>query len=218
MYSNDDLKRLGAHKFMPHVAELFDQEERQVLLRGKDTLGHAPIIGLLFGVWDEEYISKLRRWACVACAAKKWFCEAAIIPPWARAIPLPVSIADCQKLEQDENPRPNLVGLFGSSLMMLHYDYLLHPPPVDYISGLMADPNTPDHLRTDPELLREFPPRPLEGLDNCLKWSSPEMVFSELQRYLRLRQRWQSRGMLQQTEWADERIAQLSQIYPGRFA
>src|SRR5262249_14405227 len=165
---DDDFNRLGAHKFVSHIAELFDHEERWALVHSWDGCGHAPIIGNLFNAWDDEDCFKTRRLACAALAAQKWFGE--IGPPWARAIPLPVNIADCQKLEQDENLRLNLIGYYGFSLMMVRYDYLLHPPFADYVSGLMADKDTPDCLRADPdsklfqELFQEFPPRPLEGL------------------------------------------------------
>ena len=127
MYNDDDLIRLGAHEFMSAVAEQFDREEMRVVLSKRHPLplGHAPIIGDLFGVWDEEHIAKLRRLAGVALAFEKWFRETA--PPWARTISLPLNIADCQKLAQDENLFPKLVGNYGFSVIMAGRDFLRHP-------------------------------------------------------------------------------------------
>ena len=240
MYNDDDLKRLGARKFEKRVAELFDREEMQVVLsnagRTRWTLpcGHAPIIGELFDVMDDEYISKLRRRACVALAAQEWFRETA--PPWARAIPLPLSIAGCQKLEQDENLRPNLVGHYGSSLMMLDYDYKLHPSLADCCSGLRAHKDTPNYIHAE---LQECPPRPLEGLEvwwetvddrphepikvlGGFSWYSLEMIFSELQAFIHGRQRLCDWGVHEDTlhQW-DEQIAVVGQrayeCYPSKF-
>ena len=240
MYNDDDLKRLSAHKFMPHVAELFDREEMRVVLSNRYPLplGHAPIIGDLFNVWDEEHISKLRRRTCVALAAQEWFHKTA--PPLARAISLPVNIRDCQKLEQDENLFPNLVGYYGRSLMGAGYDRLLHPSLADCCSGLRAHKDTPDYLRAE---LQEFSPRLLEGLEVSwgtgfpvdgrphepikvlmgLSWSTPEMIFEELQSLIRGRQRLCNRGADEDTlhEW-DEEIAIVhrrgSECYPSKFA
>jgi len=242
MYNDDDLKRLSAHKFMPHVAELFDREEMRVVLSNRYPLplGHAPIIGDLFNVWDEEHISKLRRRTCVALAAQEWFHKTA--PPLARAISLPVNIRDCQKLEQDENLFPNLVGYYGRSLMGAGYDRLLHPSLADCCSGLRAHRDTPDFLHAE---LQEFRPRPLEGLKvwwetgfeffddrphepikvlTGLSWSSPEMIFEELQYLIQARQRSRDRGADEDTllhQW-DEAIATVGQrgyeCYPSKFA
>jgi len=225
-YSDDDFKRLGAHKFVSRVAELFDREEMRVVLsysgvRYPLPYGDAPIIGERFDVMNDEYISKLRRRTCVALAAQEWFHKTA--PPWARAIGLPVNNRDCQKLEQDEN-------LF------------LNPSLADCCSGLRAHRDTPDFLHAE---LQEFRPRPLEGLKvwwetgfeffddrphepikvlTGLSWSSPEMIFEELQYLIQARQRSRDRGADEDTllhQW-DEAIATVGQrgyeCYPSKFA
>jgi hypothetical protein len=239
MYNDDDLKRLGASKFVSRVTELFDREEMRVVLSNRNPLplGHAPIIGDLFDVWDEEHISKLRRRTCLALAAQEWFGETG--PPWARAISLPVNIPDCQKLEQDENLWPNLVGYYGRSLMYVGYDFQLHPSIVDCCSGLVAHKGTPDYLRA--ELGQEFLARPLEGLEVSwrtgfadgrphepikvlmgLCWSTPEMIFEELQTLIQARQRLRASGAHEDDlhQW-DEQIAIVRQrgyeCYPSKF-
>jgi hypothetical protein len=51
-----------------------------------------------------------------------------------------------------------------------------------YASGLMAYEATPDDIRTDPELLEEFPAHPLEDLwDGQLCWRSPETITQDRQ-------------------------------------
>src|SRR5262249_41373833 len=125
-----------------------------------DTLGCAPITGDFFNVMDDEDCFKTRRLVCVALAAQKGFRETA--PPLARAVPLPLNAADRQKLQWDENFWPRLVCNYGSSLMMVDYDYLLHPSLADCCCGLMARKDTPNDIRAE---LREFPARPLEGLE-----------------------------------------------------
>ena len=236
MYNDGDLKRLGASKFMSRVAELFDQEEMRVVLSNRYPLplGHAPIIGDLFYVWDEEHISTLRRRTCVALAGQEWFHKTA--PHWARAISLPLNIADCLKLEQDENFFPQLVGNYGSSLITAGRDFQLHPSLANCCSGLRAHKDTPDYLHVE---LQEFLPRPLEGLEVCWRtdfvdvhepikvlesfsWSTPEMIFEDLQSFIRVRQRLRARGAHEDDlHQCDEQIAAVSQrgreCYPSKF-
>jgi len=147
----------------------------------------------LYQVTYEPLFPHLKRVICCGLAAKKWFRETA--PPCARAIPLPLGFLNCKKLQGNaENNKIVLVGHFGSSLMGVNYDYQLHPPFYDYPCGLMADPCTPLHLREDPELLREFPPKLLEGLYGMC-WSTPEMIFSVLQSLIHGRQLLRDRGV-----------------------
>jgi hypothetical protein len=45
-----------------------------------------------------------------------------------------------------------------------------HPRFEEYARGVMASPETPDHVRNDPNLLGRFPPTPLPGLGGGLIW------------------------------------------------
>src|SRR5262245_18673805 len=220
MYNDDDLIRLRQH-----IGNLFEERELAAIYRGEKYV-RTPFTDVKYYVWDEEHIAKLKRVECNAVAANKWFRETA--PPWARAIGLPLSIADRQKLTQDENLRPNLVGHYGFSLMMVKYDYQLHPSIADCCSGVLAHKGCPDYLHAK---LQEFRPRPLEGLEvwwetgfvdflggQTIKvlagfsWSSLEMIASELQSAIRGRQRWCNDGVDGDYlhEW-DENIAFVSQ-------
>jgi len=68
-----------------------------------------------------------------------------------------------------------LLAGYSFSLENLDYNFLVHPSFVDYASGVMADDGTPERVRSDPELLAEFPPQPLPGLHR-LMWHPPARV------------------------------------------
>jgi hypothetical protein len=65
-----------------------------------------------------------------------------------------------------------LVVYYTNSLRGLNFDYLTHPLFFDYARGVLAHPQCPDHLRDEEELLAEFPPKPLPGLDG-VDWRPP---------------------------------------------
>jgi hypothetical protein len=61
-----------------------------------------------------------------------------------------------------------------------------HPPFNVYCSGLTAYEYTPDELRDNVELRREFPPHPLVGLcDGQLHWRRPETIAFDRQARVR---------------------------------
>ena len=123
---------------------------------------------------------------------------------------------------------------------MVEYDYLLHPSLADCCSGLVAHKDTPDYLRAE---LQEFRPRPLEGLEVWFQtefeffdgrphgpikvlggffWSTPEMIASELQSFIRARQRAHNDGVPEdELHQCDEQIAIVRQrgreCYPSKF-
>lgn len=61
-----------------------------------------------------------------------------------------------------------LTVFFSCSLRRQGFDYVLHPGFYQYSTGLLADPYCP--VPVNPELLRDFPPRRLMGLDG-IYWS-----------------------------------------------
>jgi hypothetical protein len=136
-----------------------------------DTLAEIPIVGGLYIVSQDHCI--LLPVVCAALCAKAQFSRDA--PAWAPCLPL--RREDCEKLENDDSNRLNLVGYYGCSLRETSWDYQTHPPFAGFASGLMAYKHTPDHLRNDPELQREFPPTRLKGLcGGHLHWRSPAMI------------------------------------------
>jgi hypothetical protein len=82
-------------------------------------------------------------------------------PQWAQ--PLPLSWDACCQL-QGVGGRAELLGNYAASLLGCKWDYETHPPFDVFCRGMMADRGTPAHLRNDPALRNEFPPKRLEGL------------------------------------------------------
>jgi hypothetical protein len=80
--------------------------------------------------------------------------------------PLPLA-KDYGAMMRGSGPR-YLLGCYGFSLEFMGYDYLTHPQFFEYARGVMAYPHTPKRVREDPELIEEFPPRPLPGLYRML--------------------------------------------------
>src|SRR5215469_10959296 len=70
--------------------------------------------------------------------------------------PLPLSDHEIIAVFCTNEPLPILVGDYSLSLKARDYDYLGHPLFFDYCRGRMADPRTPEYLRSE-EMLREFP-------------------------------------------------------------
>jgi hypothetical protein len=84
-----------------------------------------------------------------------------------------LSSAEREALEH--GGRLHLVSHYAGSLRVLDWNYKTHPP---FRRLRLRTPyqHTPDYLRNDPELLQEFPPRPLAGIDKGLGWNSPETI------------------------------------------
>jgi len=87
----------------------------------------------------------------------------------ADAQPLPLSESEIMAVFLTNDPLPILVGDYSLSLRARDYDFLGHPLFFDYCRGRMADPRTPEFLRTE-ETLRKFPEKALLGLDKSGWW------------------------------------------------
>jgi hypothetical protein len=99
-------------------------------------------------------------------------------PVWAPGLPL--CVEDCEKLENTDDHRLNLVGYYSSSLRHTYWDEH-HPRFPKFAAGLLAHERAPRELRTDCELLREFPPCRLDDLNDELVWCSPEQLAQDRQ-------------------------------------
>jgi hypothetical protein len=89
---------------------------------------------------------------------------------------LPLRQEDCEEMMSDDYPQIGVVGLFGSSWRYAQWSKR-HPRFDRFCSGLMAYESTPDHIRNDSGLRREFPPRELAGLcDGWLVWRSKAAI------------------------------------------
>ena len=64
-----------------------------------------------------------------------------------------------------------ILAFYAESLEAYNYRYFSHASFDDYACGLMACSTVPEEIRDDPEMLRRFPPKRLEGLDETtLSW------------------------------------------------
>lgn len=102
----------------------------------------------------------------------------------ADAQPLPLSDREIIYFFGIDEPLPILVGEYSLSLKARDYDFLGHPLFFDYCRGRMADPRTPDYLRTK-EMLQKFPEKPLVGLDKHGRWRPLPNRASKLIEYIR---------------------------------
>jgi hypothetical protein len=201
-------------KFEEHISEMFAAGKARAIVRGEKS-ARAPYIDWPYCVYDENRIARLKGLVCAALTAQKWFEEHK--PRWAPLLPL--SVADCEKLESAGSSRLKLVSYYGRSQMASKWDKR-HPSFADHACGVMASPSAPDHLRKDPGLMAEFRPRPLEGLDWFLCWNRPERVVELRQQLIRRRQYLRSRGMPRTSLWmqtADQLIAGLDACCPSKF-
>jgi len=139
-----------------------------------------PYIGDLFLADATFMFPHFKRLVVAALTARALFERQK--PPWAPSLPL--SGADIDKRLRDEDPRLNLLGYFGASWACANWGRF-HPPFFVYASGVMASPYTPEHIRTDPRLLREFPPTLLAELDHALCWNTGERIIDFAQQIMR---------------------------------
>jgi len=96
-------------------------------------------------------------------------------PSWAP--PLPLHKNAIGAMEHASSIWLRLVGYYAFSLKKSDWHYDAHPDFRSYCSGLMHYRATPDKLRNDRELQREFPPKELVGLcDGALFWRSFEQI------------------------------------------
>jgi hypothetical protein len=112
-------------------------------------------------------LPKLKYLVRRAVAARDWFAR------WAphQYGPLPISEDERENNFCSGDFRRHLVAQYSTSLQARDYDYLNHPLFFDYARGALAE----DHaemfgLAVDQEILREFPPKKLQGLDACGRW------------------------------------------------
>ncbi len=103
-----------------------------------------------------------------ALAARKWF--AANGPHDLQ--PLPLGYNERESLKR--GGAMHILAWYARSLDCRNYDVLAHPSFHEYACGVMASDYAPDVIKTDEELRRRFPPRPLAWLNNALVWEPPK--------------------------------------------
>jgi hypothetical protein len=139
-------------------------------------MAETPVIGGIFLTWADH--SHLLPSVCRALIARERFAQD--VPGWPV---LPLHEDDIKAAVDDDDCLPyKLVGYYGRSLARADWSYDEHPRFDHYVCGLMAYRHTPDRIRNDRDLQREFPPSPLTGLtDGKLYWRSPEQIMEDRQ-------------------------------------
>jgi hypothetical protein len=122
-----------------------------------------PVTSGLF-VPGLDSIKVQRKQATRALTGRDWFAN----QKPANAPELPLTYDDREELKGGD-PLRYIVSLFARSLAP-DYEVARHPDFNTYARGVMASPNTPNWIRQDPNMLRRYPPLPLEGLGGGLIW------------------------------------------------
>lgn len=118
-----DLQQRCEQAFADHVDALFRQArarwiEKDGVANLKYLVLEAPYIKLLYSAVDDAFIPKLKRLVCAALAAREQFHRTK--PSWAPD--LPISCADCEKLQNSASRRMRQLGDYGTSLQQSQYD------------------------------------------------------------------------------------------------
>jgi hypothetical protein len=114
-----------------------------------------------------EDVPKIKRVVRAALRARAWFYRQG--PIWAQ--PLPLCEAERENIFCSGYFHRHLVAHYSASLQARDFDYLEHPLFGDYARGLLAaGVGQVGLLEDEPGLLREFPPKPLPGLDAQGRW------------------------------------------------
>ena len=160
---NARLLEVCGREFANHVEAMFERAAlspgwSEVPVIGWHYMSHWPHAGLVSRV-------------CAALATREQFRKTA--PDWAPELPLRHEA--CEALQNSDNNRLSMVGLYAGSLCLA--DWEDHPPFADYARGLLAYEYTPQRLRDDADLQREFPAAVLPGLcGGWLSWRSPKTL------------------------------------------
>jgi hypothetical protein len=193
----DDFTRLCANEFTAHVERLFELERSRAIAAGKKYV-NVPVLDDSFPVDCEFLSSHYKQTVAAALSARDSFERQK--PSWAPSLPL--RSADIDKLIRNvDDPRPNLVGYFAASWACASWSKY-HPIFFVYASGVMASPYAPKCIRTDPRLLKEFPPAPtlLAKLDRNLCWNTVERTIEFAQQLMRQEEHLYRCGMLADAE------------------
>jgi len=163
----DNLADRCAREVDTGLAKLVDNHRRGLIAV------KTPVYSGLIPVDEIQKLAQLNR---TGLFARAWFGRHG--PAWAQPLPL----NDLERIRcflSDVLPL-HFVGLYSYSLQGRDYDFRDHPLLYDYCRGVMASPHTINDLRGDLDLLEEFPPRELPGLDERCRWRPLENWASRM--------------------------------------
>jgi hypothetical protein len=153
------MTKMNAIEIKRYVDRLFKANRRE-------SWAEIPILGGHY-VPRKDNIRPLKKKACAALDARRWFYENGP----ADLQPLPLSYGEREDLKR--GGALHILAWFARSLEAEYYDYLGHPSFFDYACGVMASEHAPNFIKKE-QLLKRFPPRPLDGLGPALCWEPPE--------------------------------------------
>jgi len=155
----DRLAEHCAREFERHVDELVNHHKR----------GHILVASPFFREYAVaiDDIPKLKLLVRNALRARAWFSRQG--PAWAN--PLPLSEDEHETIMCSGFFHRRLVAYYSCSLQGRDFDHLGHPLFFDFARGVMASSHVGERgLHVASELLAEFPPKPLPGLDEQGRW------------------------------------------------
>jgi hypothetical protein len=189
-------------KLWRHIADCFEALRVTANATGEE-IARTPYTEEPFPVQCEALFPHFELMVYRALAAREAFRQDA--PPWAPELPL--SSAEWEKMIRSKSNKIALVGYFGRSLACA--GWCIHPAFRDYARGVTACEHTPEHIRTDPALLREFPPGPLGALDRSLCWNTFGRIFDFTQQLMRNEETWRRCGRSDDAKWMRGVLEQL---------
>jgi hypothetical protein len=150
--------------FKPFVDKLFKKIEKSS--HPYETLRRNPVTG---GCWVKglDRVKPQKEEACRRLVARRWF---AWDNPGLPRLPLSQIRRHPYKMKQGITW---VVAEYDASLECNKYDTFRHPDFTEYARGVMASPLAPDFIKNDPQLLKDYPPRPLKGLGSGMVWTDP---------------------------------------------
>jgi hypothetical protein len=186
----ETIAKLSASELESHVEQVFELGRIQAILAEKE-YATVPYLGDLFLVDAKFMFPYYKRLMVAALTARASFERQR--PHWSPSLPL--SDNNIKKLLRDADPRLNLVSYFAGSWACANWSKS-HPQLFVYAAGAMASPYTPEHIRTDPKLLRDYPPTLLAELDHALCWNTGERTIEFAQQLMRQEEHFYRCGML----------------------
>jgi hypothetical protein len=165
MHDRDRLVQLCAHEVEQYLAQLFAAAHGRLI--------QMPFVGgfMIAGFGSDDWA---RQRICRALLTREKFRREA---PWAPILPL--LYEGCKELTDHACHRIQLVGHYGWSCRSQGW-CREHPAFHPFCAGVLADPDSPAHLRNDRELLAEFGSTALDGItDGWIGWRSPATLAAD---------------------------------------
>src|SRR5262249_17191634 len=145
-----------------------------------------------------------------ALAARDWFKQHGP----SDAPVFPIGYAEREQLKT--GGLPHIVAWYARSLAGQGYNFEEHPSFDEYAAGVLAsEEHAPDFIRTDEEMRRRFPPRPLTWLGSDLCWCPPKQPGAQPERRKSRQAQAREKLLLAAMRAEDEAVAYLHKLDPA---